>query len=71
MAYAVEKNVISRYKGNRSGEKIGNDFHDDTGDCYQLPILFRQNKIMTFAQSADITKSSIISDFKLLQTGGR
>lgn len=27
MAYAVEKNVISRYNGNISGEKIGNEFH--------------------------------------------
>lgn len=70
MAYAVEKNVVSRYNGNRSGEKIGNDFHDDTGNCYKLPIGFRQNKIMTFAQAADVTKTSIISHFKLLQTGG-
>lgn len=71
MAYAVEKNVVARYNGNRSGEKIGNDFHDDTGKCYVLPISFRQNKLMTFAQAADVTKSSIISDFKLVQTGAR
>ena len=63
MAYAVEKNVIARYNGNRTNEKIGNDFHDDTGKCYVLPIDFRQNKLMTFAQAADVTKASIISDF--------
>lgn len=71
MAYAVEKNVVARYNGNRSGEKIGNDFHDDTGACYVLPIGFRQNKLLTFAQAADVTKASIISDFKLVQTGAR
>ena len=71
MAYAVEKNVIARFKGNRSGEKIGNDFHDDTGACYKLAIGFRQNKLMTFAQAADVTKATIISDFKLVQTGAR
>ena len=71
MAYAVEKNVIARFKGNRSGEKIGNDFHDDTGSCYKLAIGFRQNKLMTFAQAADVTKTTIISDFKLVQTGAR
>lgn len=67
MAYAVERNVVARFNNQRGNEKIGNDFHADTGGLYDSPIGFRLNKIWTFASAADVTKPIIETHFKKLQ----
>lgn len=66
MAIAVEKNVVSRYNGNRTGYDTCNDFYNTASGAYDS-LNFRITKIKTFAVEAGYTNSSVLADFAKLQ----
>lgn len=66
MAYAAEKNVVSRYNGNRGNYHTCNDFYNTTSGAYDL-LTFRITKMRTFAEAAGYTTESVLSKFGKLQ----
>lgn len=65
-ALQVQKNVINRYKGNRSGIHICHDFHDPDRSVYTTSVNFRLNKMKTFAEKAGVTNENILTDYGII-----
>ena len=65
MAYAVEKNVVSRYNGNRGNYHTCNDFYNTASGAYDSPD-FRITKMRSFAEAAGYTTESVLSKFQKL-----
>lgn len=67
MAYAVEKNVVSRYNGNRGNYHTCNDFYNTASGAY-TGLTFRITKMRIFAEAAGYGTADVLGDFGKLQT---
>lgn len=66
MAYAVEKNVVSRYNEKRGNYHTCNDFYNTASGAY-TGLTFRITKMRTFAEAAGYNTTSVLGDFGRLQ----